>query len=435
MPTHTAAPQWLASMRRGLTLAHITLGWFALSAIAPIASSTVAQHERPAAALVFWCALCVVAVIAGPMLSASALATDRHSGFIAFEQQRTARSALRLAAHYALAPQRFLVTAPLATAPMMFWTQRADSHSTPALYVALTVGAQLLATVVALAIAASVRHSTSPGSSTGLSMLAILGALGASTAAVAKATTPYGGASPVYLFTCAALTLAIAAGTLRKLRDEEAPFFSPALAIGAQLVVALSLATTLSGWSTVRDPQQIAVRISIVAALTLAALTRNSESDGAQDVVRWRLDDARRPFDARDPRRTIALSAILGVSCALPLLGDSARLSLSTLATWVFGVAILLITASIAVVQRTRGSATRWLSFASIPLVLWTAFAVAAEPDSLAARTCPSLLASGDPLSVEMLALRSAFAALCVIAAIAWAQRSFARKVGELRVE
>ncbi len=431
MPTSTT---WLASTRRRLTLAHITLGWFALSVIAPIASSSLAQNERPGAALVFWCALSVVAVIAGPTLSASALATDRHSGFIAFEQQRTARSALRLAAHYSLAPQRFLVTAPLATAPMMFWTQRADSHSNAALYVALTVGAQVVATVVALAIAASVRHSTSPGSSAGLSMLAILGALGTSTAAVAKATTPYGGASPVYLLTCAALTLAIAAGTLRKLRDEESPFFSPALAIGAQLIVALSLATTLSGWSTVRDPQQIAARISIFAALVLAALARSSESDGAQDVVRWRLDDARRPFDARDPRRTIAMSAVLGVSCALPTLFDSARLSRTTLATLIFGAAILLITASIAVVQRTRGAAMRWLSFASVPLLLWTACAAVSEPDSLAARTCPSLLASGDPLSVETLALRSGVAALVVIAAIAWAQRSFARSVDELQV-
>jgi hypothetical protein len=431
MPTHTAALPWLSSIRSRLTLAHITLGWFALSVIVVLASST-ANERSDAARLVFW-TVAVVSVIAGPMLSASALATDRHSGYIAFEQQRNGRSALRLAARYALVPQRFFVTAPLAAAPMMLWTLRAERSSQTWLVIAVALGAQVVATVSALAVAASLRRSEPPAGASIVSLFAMCGALGGSTAAVVYATDRAPSASPAYVLLCAALTLMLAAGVLRKLGDDEAPFFSLPLAIGAQLAVALSLITTSSGWSSMVDAQRTSVWSCVLSALLIAALARNNAIDGAQDVLRWKLDDARRPLDARDPRRTIVLSALLSAMCALPLISAS-PLQLRSLAALVFGVASLLIAASIAVARRTNSSALRWASFASVPVLLWTGFAMVSEPDSLAVRACPSLLASEDAITPETLALRGGFAALVVIAAIAWAQRSFARSVDELQV-
>lgn len=413
-------------LRESLSIVHTTVGWLALSVLLPLGFSVMPFRDRSNAYVLAWVLLSVVAAVIGPVQVASTLANDRHSGFIAFEQQRTGRSVLALLKEYAIDGQRFFVTAPLATAPMLWWLTREEPNRLTAWYPLIAVAAQLSATVAALAVASSTDHRDAPSSTSGLSVLAVFGALGFAGFALSALEQP-ATRSFVPLALLAISVAALVVGVARKLHDEEAPFFTPGVAIATQSAVVLAMLPIAARSRAVEDGPFV-LRTVFAFALVVSLLARNRAHLGAQDLLRWKLDDQRRSLDPRDPRRALLLSIVLSAACGVALLWAPA-MDHSTIGTFVLGAALLVASAAHAVVRRAdrRVPVAPAFVFTGIALLAWTLVAMVAEPDSLVHASCPTLLAQAIPLSQSAFTARIAFVSVVVAALSFWAQRSFAR--------
>ncbi|MFO0556565.1 MAG: hypothetical protein U0269_00970 [Polyangiales bacterium] len=412
-------------IRDKISIVHASLGWLALSVVIPLAFKTMPVADQSDAFMMAWVMVAVVASVVGPIQCAAALATDRNSGFIAFEQQRTRRSVFALVREYALNAQRFFVTAPLVTAPMFWWVTRGQTERAVHWYPFVVFAAQIVATVAAIAVASTVDRRDAPSSTTGLSVLAVAGALGAGAFALSLATRPVAPTlAPLALV--AVSTIALAAGAARKLYDDEAPFFSVGIAIATQTAVVCAMVPLLVGSRVVEDGPLV-LRAAFVFAWVIAALARSRATDGAQDLVRWSLDSERRALDPRDPRRAIVLSAALSAICAVALVVAPA-MDTQTIGTFVLGAAIVVGGAAHSVVRRAR-QASRWQPVfitAAIMLVLWTIVATAIEDRSALYLSCPTLLADRSAVSTGAFVARASIVAALVAGLLLWAQRSFA---------
>jgi hypothetical protein len=284
------------------------------------------------------------------------------------------------------------------------------------------IAAHLVLTLSCLAIAMLSRRGR-PANATGV-LLGVGSFIAVPSLAAVAYAGPYDGATLLGfapLTVCALVALVF--GVRRKMRDEGAPFATEPAALAIQSVAALTLLVTPPWILSARG----AAVSSFACALIVGALARPSVADGAQALLSWRLDERRRAFDGRDPRRAIGLAAVLSAMASAPLLLGP-DVGLWSVGPCVLGTAILLCEASLASVRCSdrRPHVVPVAVGLAAAVVLWLTAALSWGPESIVSTSCPGMLVNAEQ-TVPQLVIRTVLIGMMVAAAVLWAQRSFVR--------
>lgn len=408
--------------------AQISVGVLAVSIIMSLVFSLIVEVESAVVKGMVWGIVAMVSTIAGPTITASTLAGDRGSGLFALELQKRGGDAPRTALAYLLGGQRLFWLMPLLSAPALLWSSSRQLGRGALLAPLGVLAITAVFTIIAGAIAAQTKSAESPGPTAVLAMIVnlVLFSIAAPLLGVAYEQAPARAAVGGALV--AIITASFARGIVRKFRDNDAPFFSEEQAVATQLAVSATIAALVFARPHIdarsQFPAATPIVLSFAFAVLASTLARPSQGTGAQNLLRWRLDRARRSLDTRDPRRSIVFGLGLSAIASMPAW---VALDAQTLGAAVLGLFVVAYTSCISTVFRTtRDRWSRAGAFApALLLFVWPA-AQALAPDSVFARAWPLALASNEALGVSV-ALPTVATLLVLAAAIYGTQRTFAR--------
>jgi hypothetical protein len=395
-----------------------------ISAPLALALRALESGERASIASIGWMTLSIIAVFLGPIVAAATLANDRHSGLLALERQRSGWTAAKTAMAYGFGAQRLFWIVPLMTAPAAIATAHKQSPwimGAPA----LMLGAHLALTVTAFAVVLAVSARLT---ATARAVFAWIANMAVCAALVGAWTAPAEWTRPVALATIVVVVATLAIAIRRQLADDEAPFFSPIMAVATQMALAPVL--VVEAWRAGASTPLSAV-LAFATAVALGMVARPHQDESAQALLRWRLDPSRQPLDPRDPRRSVALSLVLAVIAGLThwsaVRVSGAQVDLGDFGDLLVGSTLTLSVAALAVLRRADQRAIVTVSSVGVGLVLlgWFAAAQSLGPYSFAWQACP--FTARETRSAWEFAPHATSALLIVVTLLALAQRSFAR--------